>query len=808
MTSTPIVRLLVCAIAAALTVMVSGCGGARARFTSHLQRGQEFLASGNLDKASVEFRNAAQIEPKNAQALYFIGRVAESRGNIREAYGSYQAAVDADPAYESARAGTGKMLVFAGEGKRAQDVVAPGLAAHPDDADLLAVRAAAHQQLKEREEARADAERAVQLAPTNENALTVLAALYAEAKEYPRAISLVSAAIGRAPASVPLREVLTNLYLISGQSEKAEEQMRRIIELKPAELTPRSQLALHLVRAHDFDGAQRVLGEAVRAFSNGKQPANANDAKLLLTDFVSRERSREQGEKTLREFIAHEPDNLDLRMGLGALLQRTGASAAALAAYGEVVKLDGTGAKGLLARDRMAAIQLAQGHAAEVRKLLAEVLQKNPRDDDALVVRASLEMQQNDPTAAIGDLRAVLRDQPNSVALLRTLAAAYLAKGQAGLAEETLRAALKSAPNDASVRIELAQVLGRTDRVSEGVTLLEETVQRLPDNALAREELVKAYMLVGNLQGAYAAAEELKTRQPQSAAGFYYAGMIAAREKRLDQSESNFESALKLQPQRLEVLSALARVRMARGESAAAIAAVKAALGQDPRNSGLLNLLGELYFEGKDFNAAGDLFARAGVQDARQWQAHRNLARVRLAVNDPDGAISEYRAAIKLGPSEPQLVAEAAGCYEKHGRVDEAIAGYEALYKVNPPVQQFAANNLAMLLVTYKKDAASLDRARDLTSGFATSDNGSLLDTVGWVLFKRGEYRDALPTLERAVERAPDSKVIRFHLGMAQLQLGLRDRARTNLELALTGSNTFQGVDEARVALASLKVRA
>jgi len=65
-----------------------------------------------------------------------------------------------------------------------------------------------------------------------------------------------------------------------------------------------------------------------------------------------------------------------------------------------------------------------------------------------------------------------------------------------------------------------------------------------------------------------------------------------------------------------------------------------------------------------------------------------------------------------------------------------------------------------------------------------------------------------LPALERAVERAPDSKVIRFHLGMAQLQLGLRDRARTNLESALAGPESFQGVDEARTALASLKARA
>ncbi|WP_457849510.1 hypothetical protein, partial [Staphylococcus aureus] len=70
----------------------------------------------------------------------------------------------------------GKMLVFAGAAKRALDTVAPGLAAHPDDPDLLSVRAAAHQQLNERDAALADAERAVAIAPTNENAVAVRAA--------------------------------------------------------------------------------------------------------------------------------------------------------------------------------------------------------------------------------------------------------------------------------------------------------------------------------------------------------------------------------------------------------------------------------------------------------------------------------------------------------------------------------------------------------------------------------------------------------------------------------------------------------
>ena len=801
--------LQVCSFAAVVAAcIVSGCGGAHARFSSHLQRGQQYLASGNLDKAGVEFRNAAQIEPKNAAALYYNGRVAEARNNIREAYGFYQAAVDLDPKNDAARAGLGKVLVFAGAAKRAMDAVAPGLTAHPDNVDLLAVRAAARFQLKETAAARVDAERAVQLDPANENAVTLLAALYSGEKDYPGAITLVRGAISRAPTSVPLHEVLTNIYLMSGDSAAAQEQMRRIIELKPLELAPRSQLALHLIRTGNLDGAQRVLEEGIQALAKGGQPAKVDEAKLLLVDFISRERSREQGEKTLREFVAHEPANSELRLGLGALLQRTGASAEALTVYQEVVKRDGTESNGLAARDRMAAIHLAEGRYDVSRKLIAEVLEKAPRDNDALILRATLEMRQNDATGAIADLRAVLRDQPNSVSLQRSLATAYLAKGQPGLAEEALRAAMRIAPNDASISIELARVLSRSDRVAQAITLLEDTVKRQPQSVPAREGLIGAYLAAGNLQAAHGAAEELEKLQPKSASGFYYAGLVAAREQHLDESKHDLEAALKLQPERLDVLASLARVESAQGAYDSAIGRVRTALEQHHDDTELLTLLGSLYFQRKDFVQAAAAFDRTRELNPGSWQPHRNLALVKLATNDVNGALDEYQAALALAPGEPQLVADAARVYEKQGKVDEAIGRYEALYKGNPRAQQFAANNLAMLLVTYKKDRASLDRAHELTSTFTSSDNGALLDTVGWVQFKRGEYQQALPTLERAVERAPESKLIRFHLAMTQLQLGLKERARTNLESALAGAEGLQWAEEARSALATLKARA
>jgi len=144
--------------------------------------------------------------------------------------------------------------------------------------------------------------------------------------------------------------------------------------------------------------------------------------------------------------------------------------------------------------------------------------------------------------------------------------------------------------------------------------------------------------------------------------------------------------------------------------------------------------------------------------------------------------------------------------YESQRRIDDAIALYDASYRRNPQVQ--IANNLAALLVSYETDRASLDRARDLTAAFSSSNDGTLLDTSGWVHFKRGEFAEAVPILARAAERSPNSKEIRYHLGMAELRAGQTDRARTDLEAAVEGASKYFGADEARTALATLKGRA
>jgi len=779
--------------------LLAGCGSPHSQFEGHVARGKHYLAAGNLEKASIEFRNALQIESESAEAFYWNAKVAQRRGNFRDAVMLYQQAVDARPDDNRSRASLAKLLVLGGAIQQALQVIAPGLLDHPEDPDLLAARAAARHALKDDGEARVDAERAVRSAPTNENAIAVLAALALRSGDSEHAIKLVRDAITRAPTSVDLRHILVGIYTSTNQPHEAEEQMRQIIALEPDELAPRMELATRLLQNHQMDQAQQALEEAVRDLPH------KDAAKLALVDFVVAQRSRDQGKRVLQEFVAREPDNEDLRLALGMLEQRAGNTREAISIYRDIIRREGLEAKGLAARDRIAAIDILQGQDSEAKKLIAEVLDESPRDDDALIMRANIALNHDDPGGAIVDLRAALHDQPKSVVLQRTLARAYLAKGEPALAEDTLRSATALAPEEAPLSIDLAELLLQTDRASQAVTLLEEAQRSAPEDSQVRLALIRAHMADHNLPKAASAAEALEALHPDLADGYRLAGLIAQDQHQLNDGEKSLERALELQPSSVDILTSLTRVSLEARHDNKAVARLQRVLEREPGNVEVLDLLGATWLELKNFGPATEAFNKAIVAAPRSWVAHRGLAQIKVAQNDLPGAVEEYRIAQALAPAEPRVATELAQLYEKQGRIDEAIACYQGLYDRNPGARQLAANNLAMMLVTYRTDRASLDRAQALTSGFETAPNASLLDTAGWVRFKRRAYRDAVVILERAADRSPDSRLIRFHLGMAQLRLGEREHARRNLESALSGSGSFTGADEARSALASLK---
>jgi tetratricopeptide (TPR) repeat protein len=574
--------------------------------------------------------------------------------------------------------------------------------------------------------------------------------------------------------------------------------LKELIALNPRQQNYRYQLALLYLGNKQVNEAEGVLRQAVAA--NPEAP----ESKLALIDFLATQRSGAQAQSELQGFIDKEPDNYQLRLGLAALHERANQFDKAEAVYREVIERDHTGPQGLTARTRIAVLKIRANQLDEAERLTDEVLKESPRDNDALILRGNIALAQNRPEAAIADLRAALRDQPNSPAILRGLARAHLANGDSALAEESLKSAVEANPKDIDTRMDLARFLTERGESAQAVSLLEKVVLDAPDNVAVREALFRAQAAAKDLGAAARTAEDIKLLRPDQALGYYLAGMIAEAQGKAEAGIHEYEHALALQPDANEPLTAWVRAELALKRPEVAINCLHATIAKYPQDVAVRNVLAEVLISQKNPAGAVAILTDAIARAPQWWQLYRTMAIAQLAAGNRAAAIANYQLGLKAVPGSVELAVDLAALYEQDGRSDEAIRQYEQVLTRNPK-SEVLANKLAMLLVTYRKDQASLDRARDLATTFAASTNPAYLDTHGWVQYKRGEFATALPLFEQVADRVPESPLVRYHLAMAQFRNGQLKQARDNLERALGAGKKFAGVEEARATLDEIK---
>jgi tetratricopeptide (TPR) repeat protein len=459
----------------------------------------------------------------------------------------------------------------------------------------------------------------------------------------------------------------------------------------------------------------------------------------------------------------------------------------------------------LAATNRLAALELAANRTEAASALITQILTINPRDNDALIERANIALARGQATKAIADLRAVLRDQPDAPAILRTLAQAYAANKDEALAEETLRASMRANPDDVQTRLALSQLLIKAGRASEAQSVVDQLVTDQPGEIAAVEAAMRVQVGRRDLVGARRSAENIKRLRPDLPLGYYLAGLVDEAEGKTVAAREGFEHALSIAPESFEPLAAAARVDLALGQSDRALARINAVIVRAPKNAVVRALKGEVLTQLKRPDDAVAVLNESITLAPTWWVSYRDLALAEISAGSSERAVVAYQRGLQATEASPNLLTELAALYEKLGRPEEAIAQYEAWLQ-RDALSEVASNNLAMLLVTHKaKDPASLQRAFVLAQRLKDSNEPIYLDTYAWVQYVRGEYSDAVTMLQRVVELAPGVAVFRAHLGLAQYRAGKPVEANRNLEEALGGAADFAEAAEARAALAALR---
>ena len=75
-----------------LLVAMSGCrGDIQAKKASHMQKGDAYVATQKYDEAIIEFKNAVQLDPNDAQAHYKLGLAHLKKGGLADLQKAFQA---------------------------------------------------------------------------------------------------------------------------------------------------------------------------------------------------------------------------------------------------------------------------------------------------------------------------------------------------------------------------------------------------------------------------------------------------------------------------------------------------------------------------------------------------------------------------------------------------------------------------------------------------------------------------------------------------------------------------------------------
>ncbi len=280
-------------------------------------------------------------------------------------------------------------------------------------------------------------------------------------------------------------------------------------------------------------------------------------------------------------------------------------------------------------------------------------------------------------------------------------------------------------------------------------------------------------------------------------------GVSHAAERKFEDAQREFEAALKINPRYTQALAELASMWTMNGQSAKALARLQehSAANRDDADAHLL--LGTVARRLRDYAKAEPALVRAAELAPANAQTRIQLGGVYQDQGRQDLAIQQYEQALRLEPRSSGILALLGTARLRKGDVETARKNFQQGLAIDPN-SSVIANNLA---VANALERGNLDEAMALAQKAReiSPDLVNAADTLGWIQYQKGLYPSAIRHLEEAVRKAPDSGMYQYHLGMALVAAGQKDRGRGHLETAVKLKLESNDAAQARTTLAKLR---
>lgn len=778
----------------AAAVFLAGCTNPEKAKTEHVARGEAYLKDSKFQEASLEFRNAIQIDDQFAPAHWGLARAYENLERFPEMIEALRKTVSLDKENLDARVKLGNYYLVGSRGRadviaEAEQLAKDVLAKDPNHIEGHILMGGVFYAQQQKDKAFAELNRAIELDPQRVESYLSLARFYMSNKESDKAEELYKRAISVNANSAVAYTEYGKFLIQANRPTEAEAALVKAVEVGPTDRNARFVLASYYLVNRRFDKAEESY-KALAALQPDKPESQA-----VLADFYSTINRTDEAVKIYQDILAKSPDYTQGRYRLGEILLTKGD---------------------------------IQGASAQIE----EVLKKDQQDRQALLLRARLRAQSGSPEnlkSAVEDLKNVLRQEPNSRMALYFMAQIHFTQGLLDQARAFAADLEKSYPDYLPAKLmQLQLTLGAGD--NKAVTSLANNLLTLLDKAapdrdnspqLLAEIREKTYLVRGtaqlqlkNVASARQDFEAARAIAPNDPVVYNSLALAALAENKVQDGITFFESALRIDATNFDALNGLITIYVKSQQIDKAHAQIDQSLNAYPNMAALHYLKANVYGYQQDAASAQAELNRALELDPNYLPAYSALASIYINSKQSDRAIAEYQKIIARRPENATAYTMIGILEFERGNHDAAAEAYRKALEKDPNAT-IAANNLAWLYAETGK--GNLDEAMRLAQGVVQRNPNvaGFNDTLGWVYYKKNLHTAAVEQLRKAVSineaeararNVPASAAYQYHLGMALKGAGNRDESRRALQNAikLAEQAPFADVEDAKRALATL----
>jgi tetratricopeptide (TPR) repeat protein len=627
------------------------------------------------------------------------------------------------------------------------------------------------------------------------------------------------------PDDIDSRTKLASVFLAAGQFEEARKESLAILERSPAQEKAMLLLAEASRSQQELDDAeQRLLGlnasdkagfhlaraglalrknDRVAAVSSVKRALsldpNSVEAHLALAKLYWLENDLTNADREFKAAAELAPPRSVARLIYADFKVRTGAKDEAKVLLREIAR---DASDSLPAWRMLAQIAFAEKHLDESLTFIENILFRDPVNIEAHLLQAQVWLSKGETKKAIESLERLNTAYPNFPPIKYNLARAYLQNNTAAQAAVVLNQLIATNPENTEAVLLLGEANLRSGNAQQVVASMLDLLKKRPGLAPAQVLLAKAYQSLGRLDDATAVFREQTKASPQSSQPYLFLGLILRQQNKIDEAQEAFENAQRLAPDNALAVTQLVDLDIQSGGFDAALQRVHAALQKAPQSPAAHFLEGKVYAAQGRWDSAEAALLKTLELDPNYSSAYHLLISTYVASNKLPQAIAQLESLLSKSPDNPRALMVAALLYERMSEFAKAKAAYEKLLSTKPDFAP-VLNNLAYL---YAERLGVLDKAHDLAQRARALQPGdaAIADTLGWILYKQGDYKQALALLQESARNLPDNPEIQFHLGMAYYMMGRTEEARTSFRKAVAAAGDSPDKEEAKRRLSLL----